>query len=241
MPIRRFADPPALFQAAARRVAEQLQAAIDARGQASLALAGGSTPRGLYQQLAQLPAAQAPDWHRVAFYFGDERAVPPDHPDANYRMAHENLLGPLKISPTQIHRIEAERPQHEVEAHYRQRLAQLPQQDGWPCLDLILLGMGDDGHTASLFPGSALLAEQQVSFIGAEVPGRGLRYSLTLPVLNHARQLMLLVSGKEKAAAVAQALQEPAAQLPVQQLAGQVTEWYLDHAAAAHLKPEALP
>ncbi|MFU8838962.1 MAG: 6-phosphogluconolactonase [Thiohalomonadaceae bacterium] len=234
-------DQQALFRQAAQRVAELLKQTLAQRPQAFLALAGGSTPRGLYQQLGQLPTSLAPDWQRIQFFFGDERAVPPEHPESNYRMARETLFEPLGIAASQIHRIQGEAPPEQALADYRQRLQALPQQDGRPCFDLILLGMGDDGHIASLFPHSALLAETEHSVCSAELAGRGRRYSLSLPVLNQARHLLLLVSGAGKAATVQQALGTIPAQpptLPVQQLHPQRLEWFLDQAAAQQLPGE---
>jgi 6-phosphogluconolactonase len=243
--IQILADPQTLYRQAALRVAELLCQTLQQRPQAHLALAGGNTPRGLYQQLAQLPAAQAPDWQRVQFFFGDERAVPADHPDSNYRMARESLFGPLGIAETQIHRIQGEAPPEQALADYRQRLQTLPQQQGWPCFDLILLGMGDDGHIASLFPDSALLAETEHSVCSAELAERGRRYSLSLPVLNQAQHLLLLVSGAGKADTVHQVLGTVSVRqirpLPVQQLDPQRLEWFLDQAAAQQLPGENPP
>lgn len=233
-----FPDPPQMFAQAAQHAATLLRAAQQQGRPAFLALAGGNTPRRLYQQLCRLPAEQAPAWSRVRFFFGDERAVPADHPDANYRMAQENLFLPLDISASQIHRIRTELPPEEAVADYQQQLLGLPQHDGWPCFDLVLLGMGNDGHIASLFPHSPLLADDRRSFTSGEVTQLATRrYSLTLPVLNHARQLMLLVTGQDKATTVQQAIvdTDPATPLPVQKLNPANLAWYMDSTAASQL------
>lgn len=231
-------DQQTLFAHAARHVAQLLLTAQQEGRTATLALAGGNTPGGLYRQLAQLPDKLAPDWHQVQFFFGDERAVGPDHPDSNFLMAQKNLFEPLHTTDSQIHRIRAEQPQEWVIQDYLQQLQTLPQHEGWPCFELILLGMGNDGHIASLFPDSPQLAEQQQSFSGALIPQMGVqRYSLTLPVLNHARHLLLLVSGQDKAATIKKVFNPVTSGtlLPVQQLAPDRLEWFLDQDAASLL------
>lgn len=238
-----FPDRDSLFAQAAQRLAAILIAAQEQRGHACLALAGGNTPKELYRQLTRLETA--PNWQRVSFFFGDERDVPPDHPDSNYRMARENLFEPLDIGEAQIHRFHTELAPEQALALYREALSELPQQQGWPCFDLILLGMGSDGHIASLFPDSPLLREQQQSVTSAVVAQLGTRrYSLTLPVLNQARHRLLLVAGEDKAATLQRVFSLTGANetlLPVQQLAPTHSEWYLDQAAASRLRSSVSP
>lgn len=238
-----FPDRDTLFTQAAQRVAAILIAAQGQHGHAYLALAGGNTPKGLYRQLTQLDTA--PDWQRVGFFFGDERDVPPDHADSNYRMVRESLFEPLRIGEAQVHRFHTEQAPEQALARYRQALAELPQQQGWPCFDLILLGMGSDGHIASLFPDSPLLLEQQQSVTSAEVARLGdRRYSLTLPVLRQARHRLLLVAGEDKAATLQRVFSPTGAGealLPVQQLKPAHSEWYLDQAAASRLRSSMSP
>lgn len=228
-------DAAALYRAVAERLLALGEQAIAARGAFHLALAGGATPRGLYALLAGPGLAGRLDWTRVQLYFGDERCVAPDHPDSNYRMVREALLDHLPVAP-QVHRIAGERAPGQAAADYAALLAsQLP--DG--VFDLVLLGLGPDGHIASLFPGSAALDERRATVAAVYLPLLDAwRISLTLPLLNRARHLLLLVSGAAKAAVVRQALHDATAALPVQRLRPHGTlEWFLDAAAAARLAP----
>lgn len=212
------ADPAALARAAAEEVARRAEEAVAARGAFALALSGGATPRALYALLADSAApyrARVP-WGRVHVWFGDERNVPPDHPDSNYRMAREALLD--RVAPAAVHRIEGERAAAEAadryEAELRAHLAGGP--GGPPPLDLVLLGLGADGHTASLFPGSPALEERARWVAAPFVPRLGAhRITLTLPVLDAARAVLFLVAGAEKAAPLRALLApDPAAPIP---------------------------
>lgn len=241
-----FADPDALAAAAARRWQSIAADAIARRGRFDVALAGGSTPRTLYRLLANPEWRASIDWGLVHFWFGDERCVPPDHGDSNYRMAREALFDAIDTPPAQIHRIEGERAPEEAARCYEDALrAHLPP-DGAapPQLDLVLLGLGADGHIASLFPGTGLLDETR-RWVGANRVDRldAWRISLTLPLLNAARHVLLLVSGEAKAAIVAEVLGQtrPAAsRYPVERLRpARAVEWLLDAAAAARLDPRA--
>lgn len=243
--IRIHADPAALAVAAARRWEAITHHAIAARGQCHVALAGGSTPRTLYRLLASADWRERIHWQAMRFWFGDERCVPPDHADSNFRMARESLLDPIAAAPDHVHRIEAERDPIAAAAAYSDALkAQFaPPQGAVPRFDLVLLGLGPDGHVASLFPDTPLLDETR-RWVGACRVAKldAWRISLTFPVLNAARHVLLLVAGDNKAGIVAEVLDsrhDPGRRdprYPVERLHPQGRlEWLLDEAAAAGL------
>jgi 6-phosphogluconolactonase len=214
-------------------VAERIvQAASDGR---HIVLTGGSTPKSAYEKALALGA----DWSRATFWFGDERCVPPEHEQSNFGMADKALLA--HIEPAAIHRMKGELGPHEGAADYEQQL-RAAFGDGMPELDLLLLGLGPDAHCASLFPGDAALGERGRLVVGVEVPGMAPlvpRISFTLPLLNAAREVVFLVSGEEKAEAVARAFGglRPGPDAPsslVRPASGELTV-VLDQAAAAHL------
>lgn len=239
-----LASLDAVSEAVAARWPVLAREAIAAHNRFHVALAGGSTPRRLYADLAKPSVAAGIDWDKTCVYFGDERAVPPDHVDSNYRMAREALLDHVPIPPDQIHRIQAEGPDLQESARaYAERLSrELPlDAEAMPAFDLILLGLGEDGHTASLFPETDILAEHERLVAPVYVDRlNAWRVSLTLPVLNHARHVMFLVAGAPKAAIVHRILDvpPPTPPLPAQQVAPGIgtLEWYLDSAAAAQLE-----
>ncbi len=200
--IRVFETPRALAEGAAEELASLAEEAIGERGKFSLVLAGGNTPRLLYERLAQAPFRDQIDWARVEIFFGDERCVPPEHPDSNFRMANESLLGQVSIPQEQIHRIRGEIEPVQAAREYEAELKaafRSPQ----PAFDLVLLGLGEDGHTASLFPGSTALKHKKHWVTAVEhhrpPPPLVTRITLTLPVLNAAREAWFLVSGGGKA------------------------------------------
>ena len=185
-------------------------------------------------------SAQLP-WQSVFFFWSDERHVPPSDPESNYRMADETLLAKLPISADHVFRIPAEMSDAGQAAQvYEQTLRDFfrPAPSSPPRFDLIFLGMGPDGHTASLFPGTTALEEKQHWVVANWVePFSAFRITFTYPVLNHAANVMFLVSGSEKSAMVKRALQDPAANLPCQRIEpvdGELN-WFLDQAAAAKL------
>jgi len=232
------ADAETLSEALADAVMAAANAAIAMRGRFDVALSGGRTPRDLHARLVARRADT--DWSHWQVYFGDERCVPPDHPDSNYRMARETLLDHVPIPADQIHPMIGDRADLEdpaaTAAAYAERLKSLSQRDGWPVFDLILLGLGEDGHTASLFPDSALLACTDRPTVAGYVDRLAAwRISLTLPILNHARVLYIAAAGASKAAVVARTLHGEGLDrpLPVQRLhpRGEL-HWHLDHAAA---------
>src|SRR5204863_8511797 len=213
--------------------------AIDRSGRFAVALSGGNTPRSLYAELAGAEFRERIFWGRVHFFWGDERAVAADHPDSNYRMAHEALLAKIPVPRENVHRIETERGPKGAAAAYEIVLRDFFALGGgsWPRFDLILLGIGDDGHTASLFPGSATLGEDKRLVSATFVEKlKSDRITLTLPVLNQAANVIVLVSGGAKAKAVREALTAdsrlPAAR--VRPLDGTLL-WILDRDAAALL------
>lgn len=198
-------DPAAVAAAAAQRVIDGVRSSI---GPYSLSLAGGSTPKAAYSLLSG-PRVDELDWSRVGIYFGDERCYPPEHADSNFRMATTTLLVPLGRaghSPRLVARIEGELDPDEAAKRYAEKLRALPERAGAPSLDLVLLGMGPDGHTASLFPGASILRAGGTVAATAE-PHLGVRrISLTYTALNAAREIVVLVTGADKAASLKLAL-----------------------------------
>lgn len=235
-PLHILPDQATLFQAVAERVLELGTQAITERGAFHLALAGGATPQGLYARLSSPALADRLDWSRVHLYFGDERSVPPDHRDSNYRMVRESLLDPLP-SPPQVHRITGEQTPEQAAAEYAALLRRQLPAEGF---DLVLLGLGPDGHIASLFPGSDALHQQRQAVVADYVPKLdSWRITLTLPVLNRARHLLLLVSGAHKADVLRHVLRNisHANPLPVEMLRPRGSlEWFIDAPAARHIE-----
>ena len=208
------ASEAALAEEAAHAVTGAAEEAVRHAGRFTLALSGGNTPRRLYARLATPPFRSRIDWPRVDVFWGDERCVPPDHPDSNYRLAYESLLSRVPIPPERIHRMRGEDPDPERAAQeYARELERVFNLDpgGRPRFDLILLGLGADGHTASLFPGSATLNETaRLAVATYAEPVKGYRLTLTLPVLNAAARVIFLVSGETKAEALRAALNDGA-------------------------------
>jgi 6-phosphogluconolactonase len=235
-----FGSPQELFTAAATKFCSVGSNAIQERGRFTVALSGGSTPRGLHQELVTHFSSQL-SWDKVFFFWGDERHVPPDSSDSNYRMAKETLLSKLPIPPENISRVPAELPDaRQAAAKYEQTIQKFfrLEPDALPRFDFILLGMGPDGHTASLFPGTAALQEKDHLVVANWVEKlNAFRITFTYPVLNHAACVMFLVSGDEKAEMVRRALKDPGANLPCQKVRPVDGEllWYLDQGAALRL------
>jgi 6-phosphogluconolactonase len=194
-------DATSLYAMAAEEFCSCGQPAIAARGRFCVALSGGNTPRGVYSLLAE-KKKDSLAWDKVYIFFGDERNVPPDHPDSNYRMARESVLSRLPIPAANVFRIPAELSADAAAGQYEQSLRGFFGLGGgsWPQFDLILLGIGEDGHTASLFPGSPALREQSRLVVANPVEKfHSERITLTYPVLNHALEVLFLVSGQGKA------------------------------------------
>jgi len=235
-------------QAGAARVATWLSAAVSARKRATVALAGGRTPEALYRLLAETPYRDRIDWDRVEIFWGDERCVPPDHPESNYRMVREALLAHVPIPDANIHRMRGELADPVVAAHgYEEvlRKACRVEVDTLPRLDVCLLGLGSDGHTASLFPGSPSIRARQRWVMAGWVEKLGeWRLTLTPRVINNARHVLFLATGAEKAETVRVVLEASVVpdRLPAQIVRpayGQL-EWLLDRDAAGRLSRYAL-
>ena len=242
--VRIFEASEALAQAAAEECVRLALEAVEARGRFSIALAGGSTPKRLYTLLASEQSARSRfPWERTHFFWGDERHVPPDHADSNYRMAFVTMLSKVPVPPPQLHRIEAENPDAGRAAlGYEEDLLQYFRltQGTWPQFDLVLLGLGPDAHTASLFPETEVLDEMTRLAAAVWVPKfQSWRITLTAPLLNHAAHVLFLVSGKDKAEALRAVLQgdfEPR-RFPAQLIrpAQGSQQWLVDRDAAALL------
>jgi 6-phosphogluconolactonase len=235
-----FPTPEALADGAARAIVDAAREAVAARGRFTVALAGGDTPRATYSRLAAGPPVEEMPWAQTHVFFGDERCVGPDDPASNYRMANETLLAKVPLPRDQVHRIRGEVDCEEAAQEYTRRLAEVfgTRRGELPRFDLVLLGMGLDGHTASLFPGSPVLKEvfRPVAAVHASQAAIPQRLTLTFPVLNAARAVIFLVSGAEKAKAVKAVLVDggmlPAAMVTPED--GRLV-WMLDRSAAALL------
>lgn len=239
--IRILTTPQELFAAAAEEVVRVANEAVSERGRFTIALSGGSTPKALFNLLATNARTTLP-WERTCFFWSDERHVPPDHPDSNYRMANEAMLSKVPVPAGNIFRMQAEDPDAaSVAETYEKTLRKVFQTtDGTPRFDLILLGMGPDAHTASLFPGTAGLHEKSKLVVANWVEKLNThRLSFTFPLLNAARCVAFLVSGTDKAAALRSVLEEnvPVEQCPAKGVrpADGNLMWFLDRAAASSL------
>jgi len=238
--IRIFDDSTKLFQGAAEEFSSRATAAARAEGQFSVALSGGSTPRSLYSLLSQNKSLP---WDKIYFFFGDERHVPPDSAESNYRMVREALLSKVAIPPANVFRIPGEDADAKVAAKtYEQTLRQFfkTTSDGFPRFDMVLLGMGPDGHTASLFPGIPALQERSRWVVSDWVEKfKTDRITLTLPVLNNAAAVVFLVSGQDKAATLKEILEgKQSGELYPSKLIKPVNGeliWMIDRAAAEQL------
>ena len=240
--IRILTTPQELFEAAAEEVVRAAHEAVAQRGRLTIALSGGSTPKNLFNLLATNARTTLP-WDRMFFFWGDERHVPPTDAESNYRMVEETMLSKIPVPSGNVFRIAAENPNAATAAEaYEQTLRKFFQLGPGqvPIFDLILLGMGPDGHTASLFPGTAGLQEKSRLVIANWVDKlKANRITLTLPVLNAARCVAFLVSGTDKASVLRTVLEEdaPAEQYPsklIRPVDGKLI-WLIDRAAASQL------
>lgn len=205
-----FDDADQLAGAIAGRIVTIVASAIDARGTCSIALAGGSTPKRLYELLATDEFRDRIDWSRVHLFLGDERYVPLDHPDSNFQMAKGALINHVSIPDSNVHPVPTEQEPAEAARQYEDEIrTTLPAgADQIPVIDLILLGIGDDGHTASLFPGTDALHVEDRLVVANDVPQQGTtRITFTIPLIQAARETIVLATGAGKAEAVAKAIE----------------------------------
>lgn len=245
-----YPDITQLAQAAAQRIMTAAEQSIMQQGYFTLVLSGGSTPAPVYALLAE--AKTSLDWSGVHIFWGDERCLPPDHPESNYRMARETFLLHTPIPESNIHRIRGEEPPDLAAASYEKELKRFFREHGrvvtaeqgaiFPVFDMVLLGMGEDGHIASIFPGSPAVEERNHWVVAVEhdqpPPPLVPRVTLTLPLINSAREIILLVAGEKKAERVGEALSGKAnSDLPAARLhpsSGRMT-WMLDAPAAVRI------
>jgi 6-phosphogluconolactonase len=232
MMVEKLETPWNLARAAARHFVARSLEAVAIRGLFTVALSGGSTPRSLYEVLAdpEEPFRALVPWANIHFFWSDERHVPPDHPESNYRMAYEAMLSHVPVTEANVHRIHSENPDAAAAAQaYEQTIKEVTQASPLPRLDLILLGLGNDGHTASMFPGSEVLHEATRLVAAPWVEHlKTYRITMTLPLINNAASVLFLVSGSEKAEIVKEVLQGPK-RYPAQEVkpAGELL-WMLD-------------
>jgi 6-phosphogluconolactonase len=241
--VRIFDDAEGVAKAAANCFVELARKATNERGRFAVALSGGSTPKRAFELLASDDYKQQVDWSKVHIFFGDERAVPPDDAESNYRMASEALLSRVGIPAKNIHRINGVGDAVANARLYEDELRTFFNDAAWPRFDLILLGMGDDGHTASLFPDTEALAEQE-SWASANWVEKfnAYRITLTAPAINHAAHIIFLVTGQNKAERLNEALSgaSSTSQLParlIKPVDGSL-EWFIDRDASARLERE---
>ncbi len=239
--VRTFDDLESLSRSAAALFVEACSRAVAFRNRALVALSGGNTPARLYQLLADARYAAQVDWPHVHVFWGDERCVPPDDRGSNYRQAYESLLSRVPIPEDNIHRVRGEIEPREAALEYALMLRKYASPPvSWPRFDFVLLGMGDDGHTASLFPGSPVDNPAPTAAVTAQYEGRPANRVTITPILfNAARRLVFLVTGDSKAGTLASVLygKYDPAKLPAQRIHptdGDVI-WLVDRAAAAGL------
>jgi 6-phosphogluconolactonase len=243
--IRILADPAAIARRAAEKFVQTAQTAVKSHGAFAVALAGGSTPKALYTLLAtdESLRSQLP-WDKMQLFFGDERHVGPDDPQSNYKMANETMISKAPLKPEQVHRMMTEYPDAEKAAkeyeqvlqdHFQIKAGQLPR------FDLVLIGMGDEGHCLSLFPGTKALHPEPGRTVVRNWVGKFFtdRVTITAPVANNAAAILFTVTGKEKAPALKAVLEGPyePEQLPsqlIQPTNGELL-WLVDPAAATML------
>jgi 6-phosphogluconolactonase len=230
------ATPEAVSERAAADLAAYIAATLAQKNRFHLALSGGSTPRKLYSLLTQDPYRKTIPWEKLWVFFSDERCVPPDHADSNYRMAKDALLDHVPIPRNQVFRMRGEDAPPQAGRDYEQVMREhfrVP--SGFPRLDLILLGMGSDGHVASLFAGSPALSDGERWIVGNVVRSlQTVRITMTLPVINQGRHVWFLVTGPKKMAAFARARSgpDPACPASLVQPEEGVLRWYIDEAVA---------
>lgn len=238
-----FPDQNALSRAAADEIVAVALAAVERAGRFTMALSGGPAPGPVFDVLVEEPFRSRFPWDRTHFFWGDERHVPPDHPESNYRLAYDRMLSKAPVPEQNVHRVRAELEDADQAAElYESALRDffLVAEGEFPRFDLMLQGLGDNGHTASLFPGTTALAERRRLFVATWVEKfRAHRLTVTLPLLNHAATVLFVVSGKKPADALNQVLFGPqlSVPLPAQLVApkGRLL-WLADKDAAGRLQ-----
>ncbi len=239
--IERFPNAAALQRGAADKIVSLLNEATAQRGRAAILLSGGSTPKAIYELLGEEPLRSNVDWNRVHFFWGDERCVPPTHAESNFRMTSEALLANISVPKANIHRIEAERAPSEAAKLHEGELKNFfsLKENAFPRFDVALLGMGEDGHTASLFPETTILNETKRIVAEVFVPKfNTYRISMTFPTLNNSRTVLFLVSGAGKKQILREVLEEERNRFPAQRVqptSGKLY-WFVDEAAASQLQ-----
>lgn len=233
-----FADTQSLVDTLTTELHQLLSISITRQQRFYLSLAGGTTPKQLYRTLAHDTRFTAQHWQQLEVCFGDERYVSHDDPQSNYKMVTEAWFDYVLIPKNQIHPIPTDcKNVEDCAILYAQQLTNIPQQHGLPCFDLMLLGIGEDGHTASLFPDTPVLNEQTkwaASVYVAKYSSQ--RITLTYPVINHAKKVAVIATGEGKSVILKQIMRQPEANLPVQKIRNaHGIDWYLDVAAAAEL------
>jgi len=229
-----FDTPEAVAEKAAADFAVFVQQTLATKDRFTVALPGGVTPKLFFTRLAQEPYPTQIPWSKVWVFWGDERCVPPDHPESNFGVAKQYLLDKVPIANSHVFRIHGEDAPPETARAYARTLHDVFKMDGqWPVFDLIILGMGPDGHTASLMPRTAALEEEQRWVVENVVRSlQTIRITMTLPVINHARQVWFLVTGAKKNAAYSRVQAGPTLDYPASLIEpenGKLT-WYVDKA-----------
>lgn len=233
-----FDTPEQVALAAAEKFVAYAKEAVDRHHVFTVSLAGGNTPRRVYELLASDPFKNLINWSRVHLFFGDERCVPPQHPDSNYGMVHAALISKIDIPSSNVHQIIGEGNPEDNAAAYERELRTFFGEVSWPRFDLVLLGMGEDGHTASLFPGSDAVEEESKWVVAIRMEQlKQDRITLTVPVLNHAAHVVFLVTGKGKARRFSEAVHGPRRPEPlpaqlIRPLDGSL-EWLVDKSVAS--------
>ena len=229
-----------LAQFAAKQLVEILSRAIKERGSGSLVLSGGKTPRRVYQILGSKPLSDRLEWNCVHCFFGDERMVPPDHPDSNYGMARRELFERVPIPAENVHRIQGELTAEQAALEYANELRSI-YKGRIPRFDCVLLGIGEDGHTASLFPGTDALSENEKSTVALFVPRlKAWRATLTFRVINNAREIIFLAEGEKKASIVRKVIESamPSMNFPATMVRPHdgVLRWMLDSEVSSFIR-----
>ena len=240
MNVEVYRDPRAVAEAASERFVETASRAIDAAGRFLVGISGGSTPEPFYRQLGSPAYLDRVDWELIHVFWVDERCVPPGESESNYAMAKEALLDQVDVKPGHVHRIRGEDPPETAAIEYERLLRRAlgtpqgpPRAESGARLDLVVLGMGDDGHTASLFPGMPAVVETERWVVPVTAPAPPLRrVSMTPPVLNAAGERLFLVTGEAKAPALARARERSDDPSDVPSLAVADATWLVDEAAA---------